>query len=288
MVFLARRILHSKAQAYAVVLLLAALSIVFKPVGILLGAAVSFIALSIGMQEALILSATVTLALWGLNALLDFVHFSHILFLLAVFIVPGFLSVAVLRHSSVIGGMLLVHGMWSAVLVIGLGAVISNAVWLNLLEAISQQLAMQLDTQQLSALAQLMNSFVGMLVVFLSVSSMLLALRWTRLVDAAAAPGFGDMQVGRFPAVGMVAIMAAALLDNTLAISLLGVIVALCVLQGIGLVHYWVKAKQASRAWLFAFYSLLLLREFFLVVAVVGLIDNWFNFRKFIKQENTQ
>jgi uncharacterized protein YybS (DUF2232 family) len=57
--------------------------------------------------------------------------------------------------------------------------------------------------------------------------------------------------------------------------------------QGIAIVHAWVNDKQKSKAWLITMYILLvfLSAQMVTILATLGVLEQWFNFRKYSKAE---
>lgn len=135
-------------------------------------------------------------------------------------------------------------------------------------------------TEVLGGLAESLPAATLMLVL---VGTLFLAFWWWSV--ASGEPRFGaefrGLKLGR--ALGAVAtfvlalglVFSAPLVQNLLPMAVMGF-----VFQGLAVAHAWVRAKQWNPAFLVVLYLLLVVSPATIAVAVLGLVDTWFDLRK--------
>jgi uncharacterized protein YybS (DUF2232 family) len=67
----------------------------------------------------------------------------------------------------------------------------------------------------------------------------------------------------------------------------LGVLSLVFMLQGLALIHFWQSVKQMSKGWLVLIYVLLgVLPQMMMMVATLGWLENWINWRDKITSDS--
>lgn len=157
-------------------------------------------------------------------------------------------------------------------------------------EALSQQISQaKPDGQQgqlLSAVSELITvtfvaGFFGTLATLLGTFSLILARWWQAILYNPGGFGREFKQIRFNPAQAVGLLLAMVCCMALPSISMWASIFGLPLLfAGISLVHAIVYSKQMSEFWLYLFYGLLLLIDpFKLVMAIIAVLDSWFNFR---------
>ncbi|MBN2647590.1 MAG: DUF2232 domain-containing protein [Thiotrichales bacterium] len=290
MLALANYSMKGPKQATLVVVLLSLLTIWIAPIGMLAGAIIALITLRINEVEgakaliwAMLVQIALTLSLTG--------SYWPALIAVVEFLLPVYVLAVVVRRSND-----LAHALQVAVLMVAIGllgfhflAGDTTQWWLNLYQ---QQIQPVLDNAgveyQVELIPQLAKMATMLMAVFVLVLwfSILTLGRWYQ--SQLYCPGefqrdFHQLKLPKnlFYAAISIAVGGLFLSEQIpLLYDLTGVVMAAWMFQGISLVHFMVKQREASSAWLVGMYLLLfLLPQMMLILATIGLIDNWMNFR---------
>lgn len=295
--FLAGYASRGRWQALTVTVVSALLSPLFAPLIFLSGATVALITLKIGVLQGLQLAGLAALVVWLIGLLMPASPEPAVMVGLLVLLVwlPAWLLAIDLRRTANQGRLALWVTVFGCVLVFALHAWLENptAWWEQALQhyfspvseqlTATEQLALQESLQQMAAMMTGMVAAVAALGVLASV---LLARWWQALLLNPGGFGkeFRALQLGRTAAGIVLAVVVLSLLSDSTGLSGDLLLVALLpfLVQGTALMHAWVAIRGLGRGWLVLLYVLLLFAgPVALLLAAVGALDNWFNFRAY-------
>jgi len=291
---LASYIMRGRAQAIAVAVGFAMLSMILLPFGLLSAATVAFVSLRQGTAAGLVLVA----ASGVLMTLVTSITGSFGVFMTAIFALLAFLSLvcllsAILRVTRSLPVTIAAAGAIGIVFVVVFHLAVGNtAFWwqshFNEFFAQTTQ-AMATDQQQmfvdsLQSLAAIMTGFVTMMLLLSAIVSLFIARSWqARLYN----PGgfreeFHGLQLGKKVAVFSLVIATLALVPmgdmSYVMKDILLIVMMMYMLQGIAVVHAIVAIRNMQWVWLVALYGLVFVMS--QLVAITGYIDTWMDFRK--------
>lgn len=298
MLFLANAIMKSPQQALVWSVMLGAATLVLSPFGVLSGAAIALVTLVVGLVPG---SRVLLASLAGAALLAVFTdQWSAVGLALLEFWLPAFALAVVLGASASLSRMLQVATglMLLALVLTYLWVGSPEAFWLEtmrqLLEGwqtqglVIEPQATSLLIEQLPAVLTMLVA-MGLLMVWIS---MLLLARWwqTRLYDMTPfSAEFQGIALGNTLA-GLMALMLLLVLfmpEQLLIQDALGVLSLVFMLQGLALIHFWQRVKQVSKGWLILIYVLLgVLPQMMMMVATLGWLENWINWRDKIASDS--
>lgn len=296
----AQYIMRGRLQAMLVAVAMAILSLVLPPMNYLSSAVIALVALRRGGREGLIIiiGAGVVMTAFTLVTPLNPIYAA--VFAAAVWL-PVWLLALVLRATVSLPITVMVAGA------IGLAGVALTyqvlddpaQTWQDAMGRVMEQ-ASTIESNKTEAdkaapgpLSEMLEEaaphMTGMVVAALVLGlmlSLLLARWWQALLYN---PGgfrreFHALRLSRSFAVVAVVVVVASLLTTDrlqeMALNMLIVVVAVCLLPGLALIHGMVAAKSAHTAWLAGIYVLLLiLPQLALVLAMAALVDSWLDIR---------
>jgi uncharacterized protein YybS (DUF2232 family) len=146
-------------------------------------------------------------------------------------------------------------------------------------------------TLLIEQLPAVLTMLVAMGLLMVWVSMVLLARWWqTRLYDMTSfSAEFQSIALGNTLA-GLMALMLVLVLfmpEQLLIQDALGVLSLVFMLQGLALIHFWQRVKQVSNGWLVLIYVLLgVLPQMMMMVATLGWLENWINWRDKIASDS--
>ncbi len=299
MQFLAAYVLKGRMQAVMVTAVMAILALLLPPFSYLSGATVALVTLRHGLQAGLQLSLLATAAVAVLMLLLQLPPQLSGVFLLVLWLPVWALAISLRRTASPVRSIVLAV-LFGLMVLLGLYLAIDNpSEWwqqfLHQLMAPMLQQMPQAELQQWEAdiaiLAPLMGGIVAAGMVASLLGSLLLGRWWQALLFNPG--GFGEefrrLRLGQ--PLGLVAVLLAVghLLwqlaeagGGSIPRDLLALAQVAFALQGIAVAHALVRSNKAHRGWLVALYLLLLLfmGPMVLLLAMVGVLDNWLDFRR--------
>ncbi|WP_130537351.1 DUF2232 domain-containing protein [Thiomicrorhabdus indica] len=278
-------------QAAIAVVLSSALSVILAPIGLITGGLIALVTLRISSIEgfkslalAVVAQLAVTMMITG-NALPAFIAIME-------FLLPVWVLSVVLRETQSFAKTL-----QAALIFIAIGLALFHlsvsdtaAYWLALYnETIAPVLAEAKVEYDLELITQLANMVTMLIAVFALVLwfSIVLIGRWWQ--SQLYAPGqfrkdFYELRVSSQTAYAGIAISIASLAlgqTNGLIYDLTGLFIAVFMFQGLAIAHATVDQKQASVGWLVGIYILLFIfPQTMLILATLGLIDTWMDFRR--------
>lgn len=301
MLGLASFIMRGRSQAALVATVFAVLSLLFPLTGMLSSATLSLATLRQGPGEGLIVGGMAGLAtgLFAFAALGS--PLPAIGFILALWL-PAWVLAVVLRNSRSQALTLMVAGLIGLAILMGLNLGVADpaAYWAEIMEPLRQGLIeggilKDAESQLLiQDLARWMTAAFAATFYFQALLALLLGRWWQSLLYNPGGFGeeFRNLRLGKgLGALGLILIAFLLLRgENQWAADLLILITPLFMLQGLALIHWLVKALQASRGWLIGLYALFLLTlpHAQVLTAGLGLADIWVNVRARMSPRTTE
>jgi uncharacterized protein YybS (DUF2232 family) len=298
MLFLANAIMKSPQQALMWSAMLGAATLVLSPFGVLSGAAIALVTLAAGLVPG---SRALLASLAGAALLAVFTdQWSAFGLALLEFWLPAFALAVVLGASASLSRMLQVATglMLGALMLVYLWIDSPQAFWLETMRQLLESWQAQglvIEPQAASLLVEQLPAVLTMLVamglLMVWISMVLLARWWqTRLYDMTPfSTEFQAIALGNSLA-GLMALMLVLVLfmpEQSLIQDALGVLSLVFMLQGLALIHFWQSVKNVSKGWLILIYVLLgVLPQMMMMVATLGWLENWINWRDKIASDS--
>lgn len=293
MLALARYALKSPFHAATVVGLLAVLSLFVPLVSVLSGAMVGLIILTQGLVPG---ARALLISLVGITLVSYLVTQSPVLGVTIGLVqwIPMVLLAEVLRRSRSLS-ITLVIGMIASLVVVAAQYLLwpdIDKMWAGLLQQMFAGAEQQagLDGDQLQqAIAQLIHltTLVLVAVMYSTFIGTLLAARWfqARLTES---EGFRDefyaLKLGKGAAMAtLLVIVASFIVSQDWLYAMLMVMLMTFLYQGLAVAHRWSRDKR-QKGWLVLLYILMVIfPQVLAATAVLGIIDNWVDFRSKLK-----
>jgi hypothetical protein len=288
---LATLIMRGPSQAALVSAVMALLSVLFAPLGLLSAAAVGLVTLRGGPINGL---TVVGIGTVGLAALAWLTLGSPVaaLGVLAMLWIPILALAVVLRATRSLTLVVQIVGLLALLILLILYAMLDDpaASWIKLLEPfreaiVKEGVVTEADSGALFAeVAQWMTGAFTAALAAQLLLGLFIARWWQALLYNPG--GFGEefraLDLGRvFGGLAVILLVLLPLMGQAgLLVSLLMVMGLLLLLQGLAVVHQARVATGANRGWLVALYILLsLLPQTLVLVASVGFVDIWAKIR---------
>lgn len=278
--------------------MLGAATLVLSPFGVLSGAAIALVTLAAGLVPG---SRALLASLAGAALLAVFTdQWSAFGLALLEFWLPAFALAVVLGASASLSRMLQVATglMLGALMLVYLWIDSPQAFWLETMRQLLESWQAQglvIEPQAASLLVEQLPAVLTMLVamglLMVWISMVLLARWWqTRLYDMTPfSTEFQAIALGNSLA-GLMALMLVLVLfmpEQSLIQDALGVLSLVFMLQGLALIHFWQSVKNVSKGWLILIYVLLgVLPQMMMMVATLGWLENWINWRDKIASDS--
>ena len=290
MLALANYSMKGPMQANIAVVLLSALSVWIAPIGILAGGIVALVTLRVNAVEG---AKTLIWAMIVQIALTVILSGSYMPAVIAImeYLLPVFIMAVVLRETNSLAQALHLGMLMIGVGLVGFHLIVgdTSAWWLELFNS---QIKPFLDTAGVDYQSDFVQKMAQMVTMLLSVFALILWFsilmlgRWWQ--SQLYYPGqfqadFHQLMLPKSTATVAVVIAITGLIvgqEIRLLYDISGVVIAALMFQGLSVAHYMVKERDASNAWLVGLYVLLfLLPQMMLILATIGLLDSWMNFR---------
>ncbi|NPA72138.1 MAG: DUF2232 domain-containing protein [Gammaproteobacteria bacterium] len=277
-------------QAIIAICILSMLSVVIAPIGILVGAIIALVTLRISVAEgfkALIWGAVSHVAL---TVMLSGNYWPG---MIAVFeyMLPVWLMSIVLRQTNS-----LAHTLQFAMIIAGLGVIGFHLIvpnpaewWLALF---NQHVAPALEAAEvvyqpdvIAELAKMVTMLLAVFAVMLWFSILTLGRWWQSALyhSGQFQSDFYQLRLPKSTAYAAIALAVIGLVSGEptgLVYDLSGVVIVGLMFQGIAIAHQTMSIKQLNKAWLAGLYILLFLfPQTMLILATIGLVDTWVDFR---------
>ena len=146
------------------------------------------------------------------------------------------------------------------------------------------------DKDAATILTSLLPRMTGLVITMLLLNSVIAVLIGRAWQAALYSPGqfaieFQQMMIGKAPALVTAIVLVASVIpsmEKTVIQEILPIVLTLFALQGLAIIHALVRQKQQTKVWLIVTYILLLfmLPEMVVMLAVLGILEQWFNFRQ--------
>lgn len=293
--FLATLALKGPGQAIGLIVALAMLGLIVPPFALVSSAVVGLIALQAdGRNAALVLFASTALAsvLGAVIAAMPLLGVAMLLVLWA----PASAASMWLRRSGSLSQALLMTALFGVGAVFVLLATVADfdAAWQSMLneqflkpfEGSAEQAEMETVVANLQPLGSLLPGLIGMSVM-LTVQIAVLLARWLQsqlLRPAAFGSEYRQLRFGQWPTVVVAAVLGlAAATQQPLWQSLALVLGWLPVSQGVAVMHAFCGRHgfaQGKPLLVLGWVLLILLPHFVVLMAALGAVDNWMNFRR--------
>jgi len=310
MQFLAAYVLKGRMQAVLVTAVIAALTaeLMLYPASFFSGAAVALVTLRHGIKAGLQLSLLATL---GAAALMWLLHLPPELsgaFLVALWLPVWVLAMSLRRTASQTRALMLALGFGVMALVGFSWAVADPVHWGTELQGwLVAQMTQEMPAESAAQMKDFLVAMLGepgemrarvvLLMVVSLIGSLLLGRWWQSLLFNPG--GFGEefrrIRLGRVAAVALLLLMVTYQLmyqagtDVTLLRDAMLLAHLPFVLQGVAVAHVLARQHRLHPVWLVVMYMLLLLGPAGILLMLVGLLDNWFDFRsKFGRGKQTE
>ncbi len=291
-------IMAGRIQAAIFVIVSTLISLAFPPMVVFSNAAIALITLRKGWQQGIIYTLIATSALVLISAVKGLDVGSGVIAGIVTWL-PIVLVASVLAITNswtktlqlilliAIVGVLLFHMLYPD----------ASTFWKQLLEPIKPLLKATYESNGtkiddvINNASQWMTGTFAAALALITIISLIMARSWqARLYNPG---GFGEefrqIQLGKQVTIGLLVAIAFAVLTNSQLITeLIMVALTIFMFQGISLVHAIVKQRNMGDGWLIAFYVLmfLLLVQMIVLLATLGIIDNFVNFRqKYARKE---
>ncbi|MDG6778064.1 DUF2232 domain-containing protein [Thiomicrorhabdus sp. zzn3] len=296
MLGIANYVLKGPMQALIAAVLFSALSVWIAPFGLVVGAVIGLVTLRVGVAEGLKVLVWSVLAQVGLTMMLSGSYLPAIIAVIE-YMVPVWLMSVVLRNTNS-----LALSLQTAMMIAGLGVVLLHLAvpnpaewWMHLfneqVKPLLENSGVEYQAEGVEALVKMVTMLLAMFAVILWFSIVVIA-RWWQ--GALFHPGqfqtdFYQMALPKSTAYVAIILAIAGLLAGTesgIVYDLSGVLVAGLMFQGLAIAHQTVAIKQLHKAWLVTLYVMLFLfPQAMLILATIGLLDAWANFRDRWSQE---
>ncbi|MEN8170052.1 MAG: DUF2232 domain-containing protein [Pseudomonadota bacterium] len=298
MKFLAAYVLKGQMQAVLVVAVMAILALLLPPFSYLSGASVALVTLRLGPKAGLQLSLMATLAVVALMLLLQLPPQLGGVFLLVLWL-PVLALAMSLRRTASPGRSIVLAMLFGMMVLLGFFLAIDNPTewWLEMLGQLLEPMLQQVTPEELpqveANMVSLAEQMSGVMAAGMMASLLgcLLLGRWWQ-AQLFNPGGFGEefcsLKLGQTLG-GIALVLGAAHLlwqlgqesSSSLLRDLLALAQVAFALQGVAVAHALARCNTVKRGWLIALYLLLLLfmGPTVLLLAIVGVLDNWFDFR---------
>jgi len=290
MLVIAKYAMKGPMQAYFAAVLFSALSVLLAPFGIVVGAIIALVTLRISVIDGFKTLAWSAVVHTALTLILTGTYSPAIVSIIE-YMLPVWLMAVVLRQTQSLASVL-----QFAMILVGLGVILFHLIipnptewWLALF---NQYVAPMLEASNISYdkdlipnLAEMVTMLMAVLLIILWFSILVVARWWqSELYN----PGqfkadFYQLSLPKTTAYMAIVLAVLGLINGAkpgLVYDLSGIIIAGLMFQGIAIAHQTVAIKKLSSGWLVGLYILLFLfPQAMLILATIGLVDTWVNFR---------
>jgi|GEM_PF-852488 len=291
---LARLALQGPGQAIGLIVALAMLGLMLPPVAILSSAVVALVCLQADSRRALMVLLASTFLASVIGALLAAMPLLGLAMLLVLWAPTAAVAIW-LRHSGNLSQAMLMAAMLGVGVLVTVMVAIPDtaAAWQSLLEqqfvlpfkGTEQEAQAQLLVEQLQGMGAVLPGMLGMSVM-LSVQLALLIGRWMQsqmIKPGAFGNEYRQLSFGRGPMLMFALVVVGGLISSQPLLQSLALVVGwLPVKQGIALMHAWCGRPgfaQGKPVLVLGWVLLIVLPHFVVLIAALGAVDNWMNFR---------
>jgi len=289
--------MQGRWQAGVAAALLSAIAMMLPPLNYLASGVIALTTLRMGPGEgAKVVTATLVVFMLLAWLLLGQLWVAGLILLTSW--LPVFLATLALGYTRSLATALLASSGLGIVTVLLLHLLVPDLTgwWRGMIEpfmaSLSEQPGWQLGQDQTAQmtdnLAAMMTGLIAAGVSFNAVIGLLIGRAWQSQLFEPGAFGseFRELQLGRPAAIVTAVLMGLTLTPLSDSLTLLAdclpVMLVAFGIQGLAIVHAIVKLREKSKAWLVTMYVLLVLMlpQMVMMLATLGVLDQWFNFRK--------
>ncbi len=254
------------------------------------GAAIALVWLAKGWQvgsKNTLLSLSALIVIAALSKGGDFTWGAIVGLSAIVIWLPTLLLSEVLRRSSSLNMMVLSVAAVALMLVAGMYLMIPDIDdrWVVFLNELSMQLN-EMNVEQtnlpVEAIAKQLSGLMVVALISTSVISVFLARHWQAILynKGGFQREFHGLKLGKSTAILTILLLVLSFGDGlSWQIAMKTVLVTILGLQGLAVFHCLVYKLKMSKAWLVALYVILLVPSMWLLLALLGIADNWVDFR---------
>ncbi len=293
MLAIARYALKSPFHAATVVGLLAILSLFIPLVSILSGAIVGLIILTQGLLPG---TRAIVVAIVGVTLVSYLLSGSPLVGITIGLVqwLPMMILAEVLRRTQSLSFSMVV-GMALALLAVAVQYTVwpdSEQLWTQILLQLFEGAELQeMEYAQFKSGLENMVHWMVILLVAVMYSTFvatLMAARWFQSKLAGSDHGYRDefygIRLGQSVAILALLLVAASLVFNQdWVVSMMVVVLSTFLYQGLAIVHSWSKAHGRSMMLFLLYVLMIILPQVVALTALLGVIDNWMDFRKKLK-----
>lgn len=277
-------------QAIVAVVLFSALSVFLAPFGILAGAIIALVTLRVSVSEGfktLVWGVVSNIALTGL---ISGNYFPGVISVIE-YMLPIWLMAVVLRQTNSLALALQFAMILVGLAVVGFHLAVPNPTewWVALfnlhIAPLLEASQVTYEKESIADLASMVTMLLGVLLIILWFSILVVARWWQSELYH---PGkfkedFYQLALPRSTAYMAIVLAIIGLVNGAepgLVYDLSGVIIAGLMFQGIAIAHQTVAVRQLHSAWLVGLYIVLFIfPQAMLILATIGLVDSWVDFR---------
>ncbi|MDA3807769.1 MAG: hypothetical protein PF440_07635 [Thiomicrorhabdus sp.] len=290
MLAIAKYSMKGPMQAIIAVCLFAALSVWIAPLGIFVGAIIALVTLKVSVAEGF------KTLVWGaasqvlLTVMISGAYWPAIVSVLE-YMLPVWLMSVVLRQTDSLASALQTAMIMTGLAVLGFHLMIPNPAewWLALF---NQHAVPVLEAAEVVYQPDVISGMVKMVTMLLAVFAVILWFsiltmgRWWQ--SELYNPGqfkvdFYQLKLPKSTAYVAILLAIFGLVSGQsagLVYDLSGIVIVGLMFQGVAIAHQTVSIKQLHKAWLVGLYFLLFLfPQTMLILATIGLVDTWVDFR---------
>lgn len=292
---LARFAMQGRWQAAIIVAAMSLLALMIPPMSYLAGGIIALSTLRAGPKEGITVIGIATVVFAMVSVVLLNQPLIAGLFLISSWLPMYGVTLVVGYTRSLTMSLILSAGI-GLLLVVGTYLVLPDPTvwWLQvmgpLIDLLQQQPGWQLDQGETqSFMVALSRVMTGLIVagLFANVAlGLLLGRSWQAGLynPSSFAEEFQQLRLGKLLAVIMVTTALTAAVAGAEFVFIqncLPILLVLFAIQGVAVVHALVRLKQKHKAWLIVMYLLLfiMLPQMVFMLAIVGVLEQWFNFR---------
>ncbi|WP_029407536.1 DUF2232 domain-containing protein [Thiomicrorhabdus sp. Milos-T2] len=290
MLGIANYAMKGQMQSIIAVVLFSALSVFLAPFGILVGAIIALVTLRISVTEGFKTLVWGVVSNIALTVMISGNYYPAIIAIIE-YMLPIWLMSIVLRQTNSLALSLQLAMVITGISVVLFHIATPNPVdwWISLfnqyISPVLEASQIPFDATLLPELAQMVTMLISVFMIILWFSILIIARWWqSELYN----PGqfktdFYQMSLPKSTAYTAIILAILGLISGTeagLVYDLSGIIIAGLMFQGIAIAHHTVSTKKLKKAWLVGLYILLFLfPQAMLVLATIGLVDTWVDFR---------
>lgn len=296
MLVIANYAMKGQMQALLAIAIFSALSVFLAPFGILVGAIIALVTLRISVTEGFKALAWGVVSHLAISVMISGTYLPGLLAVIE-YMLPVYLMAVVLRSTQSLALALQFAMILVGVTMVGFHLAVDNPAqwWITLFnEHVMPLLAaseIEYDQDVINSLADMVTMLIGVFIIILWFSILVVARWWqSELYN----PGgfkedFYNLALPKSAAYMAIFLAVAGLFagaQSGLVYDLSGVIIAGLMFQGLAIAHKTVAVNDYSTGWLVGLYVLLfILPQAMLILATIGLVDSFVDFRSRLENE---